>query len=149
SLSYQEQSLGEQVSSLQAQANDVFVRQRELEDQMLVLTSYKQYFDRFPGAYPVLGLLSEQLKDKEELRNIQLSGPLLQISGTADSATEVFSILSTQPIWSEVKFDRNIQRSKDKEVFTLSMVYRADQAAEMQTVQQNQTGQLNQEGQSR
>jgi Tfp pilus assembly protein PilN len=140
-LSYQEQRLSEQVATLQAEANDVFQRQRELEDQMAVLSSYQQYFNRFPGAYPLLGLLSEQLKDKAELRTINLSGPLVQISGTADSATEVFSTLAAQAVWSEVKFDRNIQRNKDKEVFTLSMVYRAANAAAMPADQLNQQGQ--------
>ena len=129
-LVYHEQRLNDQVATLQAQANEVFVRQRELEEQMSVLTSYQEYFERFPSAAYLLSRVSEQLQGKAVVRTIQLSGPQLQISGTADSATEVFSILSANPDWAEVRFDRNIQRSKDQEVFTLSMVHKKEQNQE-------------------
>ncbi len=122
-LTLYEQRLSAQVAQLQTEANQVFNRQQQLSDQMSILQSYQQFLQRFPAGYPVLALLAEQLEGQAILQSVQLSGQLIQISGNAESATAVLATLSQQAQWSEVKFERNVQRIRGQENFTISMVY--------------------------
>lgn len=122
-LVFHSNRLQQQVAELQSQANSLFEQQQKLSQKADVIDQYQAVLLRFPFSSDLLARLAGQIGDIATINNLQLSGNLLKISGIATSATEVISRLTTSQDWKEVRFDNNIQKVKDEERFSISMVF--------------------------
>ncbi|WP_162599144.1 hypothetical protein [Shewanella algidipiscicola] len=128
--SWREYQLEQDVSVLRSEANAVFQRQAELETQLELVESYKNFLDKYPSQTEIIHTLVKDLGDIATLENIQLRGALVQLTGQTESATEVLAQFSASPHWTEVRFDRQVQRRKDIDYFTISMVFRPESIKE-------------------
>lgn len=130
-LSWQRNYYETELTQLQAQVATVFETQQQLEQQAQQLAHYQQILQRFPASTLVLSALASDIDDIARLDSIQSSGRLVQISGVSSSATQVLANLMSSGNWVEVRFDRNVQRVRNEERFSISMVYQeATDAAE-------------------
>lgn len=121
-LSWQENRLRDNVAQLQQAASKLFDRQQTLENLARTQADYSLLFDRYPQVNSTIATIIQQIPDNVVLENIAMSGALLQLSGSADSATEVLASLNVGAKWREVKFDSNVRRNKGREFFTISLV---------------------------
>lgn len=122
-LSWQQHYYQNALIELQAQMATVFEQQQQLEQQAELLAHYQQLLQRFPSSAEVLSALATDLGETARLDNIQSSGRLVQIAGVSPSATQVLASLMASGNWAEVRFERNIQRVREEERFSISMVF--------------------------
>lgn len=122
-LVYTERKLEADLKELQAKANAFFSQQSELEGKLNSLSAYTVVINQQPLAAAVLSDISQTMPEQTVLQSIRLNGRLIQISGSASSATEVLARFSESSQFSEVRFDRAVQRVRERDNFTLSLVY--------------------------
>lgn len=129
-VSWREYQLQQNVTQLRAEANAVFQRQEQLEAQLGLIQTYKEFLDKYPSQTDIIHTLVKDLGDAATLENIQIRGALVTMAGQATSATEVLARFSASPNWTEVRFDRQVQRRKDIDDFAISMVFRERSVSE-------------------
>ncbi|QYJ85001.1 hypothetical protein K0I73_12260 [Shewanella mesophila] len=128
--SWREYQLEQDVTQLRSEANAVFQRQEQLETQLELVESYKSFLDKYPSQTEIIHTFVKDLGDIATLENIQIRGALVQLTGQTASATEVLAKFSASPHWAEVRFDRQVQRRKEIDYFTISMVFRPESIIE-------------------
>lgn len=130
-VSWREYQLQQDVAQLRTEANAVFQQQEQLETKLNLIQSYKQFLDKYPSHTDIIHTLVKDLGDIATLENIQIRGALLTLTGQATSATEVLARFSSSPNWTEVRFERQVLRRKDTDEFSISMVFQAARATEV------------------
>lgn len=117
--------LNSEVDSLKVSAEAVFSQQQQLNQQQQQIDDYAKLLQNSTDSTAVFTAIAETIGDSGQLERIQLSADRIQISGFATSATLVLSKFAENAKFKEVKFDRNIQRVREKEAFSIIMTYQA------------------------
>ncbi len=123
SLWWYEGHLQQQVFSKQQAATGVVEEQIKLETSLDELQRYYQEFGRLPSQATLLLQISELISGQAELQQVDIATKQIVLTGSARSATDILSLLSQQPLFREVKFERGVQSGRDKEQFVISMIY--------------------------
>lgn len=116
--------LTNELAALQREVLSFTEQQDQLSAQRLRLERYETLLNRFPSVASGLALLSKELGDSADLMQAELSGRAIRITGSADSATQILEIMNQQPAWQDARFERSVQRSRQREDFSISLTRR-------------------------
>ncbi len=116
------EKMDQELARLKLEAQEVETIQQDIksiQDKIGFLAS------RRPGHVYLADIvkeLSERIPTTAWIRELKLSGNQLTLYGSADSASELIPLLEASPIFSDVKFQSTIRKSKeDKEVFRIGL----------------------------
>lgn len=120
------------VDALKVAAEAVFSQQQELNQRQQQIDDYSKRLQDSRDSTKIFAAIAEVLGESGRLERIQLSADRVQISGVANSATTVLSKFAESRHFTEVKFDRNIQRIREQEAFSIIMTYQTGESAPTQ-----------------
>lgn len=116
--------LNSSVTALKVSAEAVFNEQQTLNQRQEQIDDYTKLLQHSQDSADILNAITTALGDSGQLERIQLSSDRIQITGLAKSATLVLSKFAESSQFAEVKFDRNIQRVREQESFSIIMTYK-------------------------
>lgn len=125
-LQVTESYLADKTQHLQEKANRFFDKQVVLQHRLETLNRYTEQLNAHAPTGQMLSDISQAIPPGVLVQNIRLNGRLMQIAGQADSATEVLASFANSTAFSEPQFDRGVVRVREKESFSLSVVYQGE-----------------------
>lgn len=131
--------LNSSVETLKLSAEAVFSEQQILNQRQQQIDNYARLLQLSTDSTEIFAAIAEELGDSGQLERIQLSAERVQISGFAVSATTVLSKFAESNKFTEVKFDRNIQRVREQEAFSITMTYKAPSDAKAKSGVKDET----------
>lgn len=124
-----ENHLTTKLSKLQREVMIFTEQQDKLATQSERLANYQTLFQRFTPVSITLSELGKDLSKNVDLMQIDISGQTVSISGSSDSATQVLEVLNQRPQWQGARFERSVQRSRQREDFSIAMTFIATEDA--------------------
>ena len=114
--------LDERIATLKKEVAEISAIEKEVELLQGKISQMTQLQQNYVPVLTVLGELTERIPTTAWVEELTVSGAFVQITGQADAATDLLSVLEASPTFQDVAFLSTITKNRDgKEKFRIGL----------------------------